>query len=76
MKRGQLGAMIGLLLVAALVGYLALRNRQPPVLPADADHATFVNSGRCIDCHGPDDEVPRGPKHPVGNDCMRCHGKP
>jgi mono/diheme cytochrome c family protein len=28
----------------------------------------------CVVCHGPEGGSPRDPNHPIGNDCLRCHG--
>ena len=64
-----------ILLLAAGVGYLALRNRQPPVLPRDAEHAVY-DLPKCQDCHGPAGDFPRSKNHPIGEDCARCHGFP
>lgn len=63
-----------LLLAAAAVGWLALRSRQPPLLPPDAAHAEAAGAPACLECHGPGAPVPRGPNHPLGEDCRRCHG--
>jgi hypothetical protein len=63
-----------LALLAALVGWIAYRNRQPPMLPRDAVHALEGVPDRCLTCHGPDGVLPRSKNHPPGNDCGRCHG--
>ena len=76
MRSVQIAMLAGLLLLAGLVAWLALRNPQPPFLPADADHARFINAGRCLSCHGPQGESPQPANHPLGNDCLRCHGRP
>ena len=44
MKPVQIALFAVLLALGLVIAYLAMRNRQPPVLPADADHATFVNA--------------------------------
>ena len=75
MGRMQKTLLIALALVAAIVVYVALRNRQPPLLPGDADHAVF-EIPNCLRCHNPDGEYPRGKNHPIGDDCARCHGRP
>ena len=67
-------ALVALLALALLVVALALRNRQPPLLPADADHARFTGAAACDACHGPAGVYPREPDHPQGRDCIRCHG--
>jgi len=70
---------IALFVVAALAGfivYLALRGRQPPLLPADEDHTVFVGAGTCLVCHDPNAESPQERNHPLGNECTRCHGRP
>ena len=74
MNRTQWILMASLLVVALGVGYLAMRNRQPPMLPLDADHKGSVNTITCLSCHGPDGSDPRGANHPLGDDCLRCHG--
>ena len=74
MKRTQIILLTLLLLLAAFVTYLILRNPEPPLLPHDEPHASFVSADACLSCHGPRGVDPRGPKHPVGRDCLRCHG--
>ena len=59
---------------AAFIGWLAWSSRQPPMLPNDDTHTTFVSAGTCLDCHGQDGAVPRSRQHPLGEDCVRCHG--
>lgn len=76
MKPVQRIALVGLVLVALLVAFLALRSRQPPILPQDADHASFASGGTCLRCHGLDGPTPRSKNHPLGDDCLRCHGLP
>jgi len=67
--------LFGLLLVLALlVAYLAWRNPQPPLLPADEAHARFSGPEACMACHGPEGALPQSRNHPVGRDCLRCHG--
>ena len=73
MGRSQKILLIVLALVACAVVYVALRNRQPPILPPDADHAV-LDIPKCLDCHNPAGKYPRGRNHPVGDDCFRCHG--
>ena len=74
MRKPQIALLAALLAIAALVVALTLRNRQPPYLPHDADHARFVTPQACLVCHGVDGGAPRGPNHPPSDDCMRCHG--
>jgi hypothetical protein len=59
---------------AAFIAWLALSNRQPPMLPRDDAHATVTDTGDCLKCHGADAAVPRSRSHPLGNECFRCHG--
>jgi cytochrome c553 len=74
MKPSQRVALIVVVLAAGLVALLALRNRQPPVLPANADHASFSSAEQCLACHGPAGVLPRSKNHPLGAECLRCHG--
>jgi len=76
MSRTQTIAFTAVLLLAVLIGVLALRNRQPPVLPADRDHARFINFDSCLSCHGPDGDIPYSDNHTPRTDCMQCHGRP
>jgi cytochrome c553 len=63
-----------LLLVGALIVLALISKREPPGMPADADHVRTVgNEAACLECHGPAGKRPRGPKHPLANDCGRCH---
>ena len=61
---------------AAVVVVLAVRNRQAPVLPPDEVHATTAVPVGCEECHGPGAPLARSTNHPLGNDCLRCHGRP
>jgi len=74
MSRPQLLAIVAVLLLALGVGYLALRNRQPPLLPMDEEHARYPGAPPCMECHGPDSVFPKDENHPLGDDCFRCHG--
>jgi hypothetical protein len=68
LKRTQWIALAAIALLGAVVLLFVLRNRQPPFLPNDSDHA-WNGAESCLECHAPQD-----PNHPVGQDCMRCHG--
>ncbi len=59
---------------AAFVAWLAWSSRQPPLLPDDDAHASFSNAATCMECHGPEGAVPQSRQHPLGEDCVRCHG--
>jgi cytochrome c553 len=74
MQKKQVMLLALLALLAGLVLWLANRTRQPPLLPADPDHARFDGAAACMTCHGPDGPLPQDPNHPLGQDCMRCHG--
>jgi len=71
-KQGLLLALLAL--AAAAVLWLTVRSRQPPLLPADATHDRWESAEACDACHGPSGPVPRSAKHPLGFDCLRCHG--
>ena len=75
MRRVQIMLLVGIVALAGLVLLFALRNRQPPILPTDPDHAGFVDAQRCLSCHNPDGEHPQTKNHPVSRECMRCHGR-
>jgi hypothetical protein len=75
MSRKQWIALAAIAAAAAAAALIARSTRQPPVLPADEVHATFESAGACLACHGPAAESPRGPRHPLGDDCLRCHGR-
>ncbi len=74
MTRKQALLLLALGLVAALVLLLTLRNRQPPFLPDDPEHRRGATVDECLACHGPGGAAPRSPNHPLGRDCLRCHG--
>ena len=74
MSRAQVILIALLLLLGLLVGMLALRTRQPPLLPHDSEHASFTDAATCLTCHGPDGGVPQSKNHPRRLDCMQCHG--
>lgn len=75
MKSVQAISVLVILVLAAVVVFLAMRERQPPLLPGDADHARFIAAEACLSCHGPQGSHPQGKNHPLGADCMRCHGR-
>lgn len=76
MSRTQ-GILFGVLaVVALLVVWLSFRTRQPPVLPLDEDHRARSDTEACLVCHGPEGGYPRSSNHPLGFDCLRCHGTP
>jgi len=74
MKRKQWVILAAIGTAAALVAWLAWSTRQPPLLPRDDVHAGFTNAGVCLTCHGADGAVAQSPRHPLGEDCLRCHG--
>jgi cytochrome c553 len=74
LKRGQRIALVLLALAAAAVLWLLRGSRQPPLLPADPAHAAWEGAASCETCHGPDGIAPKSKKHPLGFDCLRCHG--
>lgn len=74
MNQKQVALLGALALLALFVGWLALRNPKPAFLPDDEVHATFSSARACLACHGPNGDVPQSRNHPVGNDCLRCHG--
>lgn len=76
MNRTQWIATALVLLAAALVLWIAIRGRQPPVLPNDRTHERFVSAEDCQSCHGPQGSNPQPANHPLGFDCLRCHGMP
>ena len=74
MNRKQWTLLSVIAFVAAFIAWLAWSGRQPPLLPKDDAHATFESAGSCMGCHGRDGASPQSPRHPLGNDCLRCHG--
>ena len=75
MNRKQLAALAVIVAAAALVAWLALASRQPPLLPRDDVHAAFESGSACLTCHGEGGPVPQAKRHPLGEDCLRCHGR-
>ena len=69
----------GLLIAGFLVIFLGLflmvaLRRQAPDIPIDEVHAPLRRfQQECMSCHGPQGAKPRGPNHPLGYDCRRCH---
>ena len=76
MSRSQIIAAAFVVVLAAFAVYLAVRGRQPPVLPLDEEHARFLSAEDCLICHDPNGDLAQAKNHPLGNDCMRCHGRP
>jgi cytochrome c553 len=75
MNRKQVAALAVIVAAAALVAWLALSSRQPPLLPRDEVHAPFESASACLTCHGEGGPFPRSKRHPLGEDCLRCHGR-
>ncbi len=74
-ERGNLRVMIFLVValgLSALLVTYTLTHRRPPV-PADADHLRSLEPAQCLSCHGPAGRRPRGPNHPLGDQCFNCH---
>ena len=75
MNRKQWALLAAILIAAGFIAWLARSSRQPPTLPKDDTHATFESAAACLSCHAPSAAVPRSPRHPLGDDCLRCHGR-
>ena len=75
MNRKQWVILVTIGLAAALTAWLALSSRQPPLLPRDEAHRSFESARVCLSCHGVDAAYPQSPRHPLGEDCLRCHGR-
>jgi cytochrome c553 len=75
MSRKQWTLLAAIVIAAAFVAWLARSSRQPPMLPTDETHRAFESAGACLQCHGAQAAVPRSPRHPLGDDCLRCHGR-
>jgi hypothetical protein len=73
LRRPQIVFLVVLLLAAAGILVLALRNRTAPFLPDDAEHHAALDPDRCLTCHGRGGPAPQSERHPVGRDCERCH---
>ena len=72
---------IRLLVFLAVAGSLAaffvaytVRHRAPDI-PRDADHARALEAPACLSCHGPGGGAPRGPNHPLSDQCFNCHDR-
>jgi len=74
MSRSQRTVLAVIVLAAAFVAWLAWSSRQPPLLPRDDVHARFESAEVCLSCHGDGGAVAQSPRHPLGADCLRCHG--
>ena len=72
MNRTQIIAIGAVLLLVAVILVLALGSRQPPVMPADEDHAAFLDAEVCMACH--DRESLQEVNHTPRLDCVACHG--
>ena len=75
MSRRQWTLLAAIVIVAAFIAWLARSSRQPPMLPGDDVHAVFESARACLSCHSAEGAVPRPPRHPLGDDCLRCHGR-
>jgi hypothetical protein len=74
MSRKQWTLLAAIVIAAAFMAWLALSSRQPPLLPGDDTHAAFESAADCLSCHADSAAVPRSSRHPLGDDCLRCHG--
>jgi len=68
-------ALVALVLAAAFIAWLARSARQPPLLPRDDVHRGFESPAACLICHAAGAPVPQSSRHPLGDDCLRCHGQ-
>ena len=64
--------------VAAIAAAAFFLRPEPRPIPADRDHllyqqVTVDREKGCLHCHGPGEKNARKPKHPLANDCFRCH---
>jgi hypothetical protein len=75
MNRKQWIALLALALAALFAAWLAFSGRQPPLIPGNDTHAVFESAAACLACHGPAGVLPRSARHPLGDDCLRCHGR-
>jgi hypothetical protein len=75
MTRRQWLILAAILAVALFIVWLARSSRQAPLLPEDETHRTFDGASSCLACHAPGAAVPQSPRHPLGDDCLRCHGQ-
>ena len=75
MNRKQWIVLAAIVIAAGFIAWLALSSRQPPLLPQDDAHAAFESASTCLSCHGADAAVPQSSRHPLGEDCLRCHGR-
>ena len=75
MSRKQWIVLAAIAVAAGFIAWLALSSRQPPLLPTDDAHAAFESAASCLSCHGAEGAVPQSPRHPLGEDCLRCHGR-
>jgi len=74
MNRKQCVILAAIGIVGAFVAWLAWSSRQPPLLPQDDVHATFESARACLSCHRAGGAVPQSARHPLGEECLRCHG--
>ena len=74
MNRQKWILLLVLAAVAAVVIWLAVGQRTPPFLPSDEEHAVFTGADDCLPCHDLEGPAARSINHPVGRDCLRCHG--
>jgi len=75
MQRTQLISLVVVGLLAAFILYLATRERQPPLLPTDEEHARFITPEACMTCHDLEGEPMQRSNHPLKRDCLDCHGR-
>lgn len=74
MNRKQWVILAAIVLAAGFIAWLARASRQPPLLPGDDVHRFFESAAACFSCHGPDSALPQSTRHPLGAECLRCHG--
>jgi len=73
MKLRDILFIAGLIAVVAVLYFLSMTAKKPPVMPRDDVHISAKTKEDCKACHGPGKVSPLREVHPPKDQCPMCH---